>query len=416
MKKLFLLPFIFSFFTLSAQNWLQGFVLVNETDTLWGEINFRVPRLNQEQAVFRADANSSVQTFSPGEIFGYRIYPDGKFFVSRTIEIKGEERLVFVEFMVKGMMNLFYYHDFESGQAYFFFASDDRGTLTLTRETIEVNWEDPSTFIRRGERFYERIDNRFDTWIRSFFYQHEEIAQHPQRFEFNQASMIEIARTYHELTCPIGSECIVFENQHPDRTGINVRYTVHASLENYLFSRGPTTRNVFVPSLGITFDFVYPQFSNRFGMYLDISISRINTMLDYFLVEERRWGRRDYWDIDLNVFSVTGRVGVKYFHPIGRFTPTVKTGFSFRYFLGNIMIEDFDVVGNDRRHNRWIDSTVRNFPGIHAAIGSEYGLRNGGALSLYFTFDYSAKRQFHNRLPILADSLTSFGVRLGYIF
>jgi len=416
MRKLFFIPFLFCFFTLSAQNWMPGFVLLNETDTLWGEINFRIPRQNQEQAEFRVNANDPVQTFAPSEIFGYRIYPDGKFFVSRTIEINGEERLSFVEFLVQGMLDLFYYFDFESRQSFFFFAGDDRETLSLTRQIIDVNWDDSSTFVRRNERVYRRIDNQFDTWIRSYFYQHPEIAQHPQRFEFNQATMIEIARTYHELTCPIGSECIVFENLRPDRTDINVRISPYVSLENYIFTYGISNGNVFVPSLGATFYFVYPQLSNNFGLFLDFSISRINSMVNDIEYGMRWVVYNVYRDIDFEVFPVTGRVGLKYFRTMGRFTPTAKAGFSFRYFLGNISVEDYAVFGNVRHPEREFDNPIRNFPGIHAAIGSEYSLQNGGALSLFVTFDHSAKRQFHNRPPILSDALTTFGLRIGYIF
>ena len=250
--------------------------------------------------------------------------------------------------------------------------------------------------------------------IRYHFQEIAPIAFNPDGFEFTQRSMIDIARTYHDLTCPIGSECIIFERQRPDRVGIDWRISAHASLERYVFVHRLTTKGFFAPSLGATFYFVYPQLTTRFGMYLDFSVSRINTVLEY-IVYSRQFGDT-FRDIHLNAFPVTGRVGVKYFHPMGRFTPTAKLGFSYRYFLGETRIYDF------RRRDRIrliTDRPVVAFPGIHASIGSEYNLKNGGALSLYLTFDHSTKREYlrlNRPGGLLANSLTSFGLRLGYIF
>jgi len=226
MKKLFLTPLFLilcaSFFSLSAQNWQPGFVIVNETDTLFGEINFRIPRLNQEQAVFRTDADSPVQTFSPGEIVGYRIMSDGNFFVSKTIEINNQPRLVFVEFMVQGMLNLYYYID-ENRQEHFFFEDENGSLFAITREDDII------------DGLQVRRDNRFDGMIRHRFQDQPSIAHNPRPFEFNQATMIEIVRTYHNLTCPIGSECIVFERQRPDRTRMYFRFSAYTALEMNVF-------------------------------------------------------------------------------------------------------------------------------------------------------------------------------------
>jgi hypothetical protein len=411
------LIFCVSFFKLQAQNWLPGFVIVNETDTLFGEVNFRIPRLNQEQALFRKDANSPVREFSPEDIIGYRFTPEGKYFVSKTIEINDESRLVFVEFMVEGMMNLYYYLDADSRQEYYFFESENRELLTLTKRAVEVDWADESTFIRDGELRFIRQDNRWEGLIRHHFQEFAPIAFNPNPFEFTQAGMIDIARTYHDLTCPIGSECIVFENQRPDKIGINVRYSAYASLENFIFVHKYTSKDFFAPSLGATFYFVYPQFATNFGLYLDVSVSRINTVLEDFIYRQQ-FGHTWFRDIHMDVFPVSGRVGAKYFKPMGRFTPTAKAGFSYRYFLGNIRVYEFS---GSRRHNNVrfeSDRPVVSFPGIHAAIGSEYSLKNGSALSLYLTFDHSTKQEYTrlSRAMLLANSLTSFGLRLGYIF
>ena len=427
MRKLFLTPLFLilctSFFSLSAQNWQPGFVIVNEADTLFGEINFRIPRLNQEQAVFRADANSPVQTFSPGEIAGYRIMPDGKFFVSRTIEIDGRPRLVFVEFLVQGMLNLFYFEG--SRQSFYFFEDENGEMFSITREDFSNN-----------RRNLARDDNRFDGMIRYRFQELAPIAQYPQRFGFNQRSMINVARMYHDLTCPIGSECIIFETQRPDANRFKVRLTPYIAVENNVFGfvyqdiavRRTTSRSRPAMALGAELEMFSPQFSKNFRFFADMSISRINHTFEYINYREvhriiGNIAHRYYFNKKFDFYPLTANIGIRYAYPIGRFTPKVSFGFSYRYFFGNASTSAFRVTNNTiysnptdfflERHLR------RDFPGFHASIGSSFDMRNGQGISLLLFLSSYQQGELTNPGSIrwnISRYLTTYGLRIGYVF
>ena len=202
-----------------GRNFRPGFIITNEQDTISGWIDFRSDARNMAVCNFKLCENCEVTTFLPGEIFGYRFYNEGKFYVSREIVIRGEPRTVFLEFMVQGMMNLFYYVDTSSalGEVEYFFFEDQSGRMfPISRRPDERI---------TGTTIHQ--DLRFRPAIRSLFREHESIVNQADRLEFSQRAMIDIARQYHDLTCPIGEECIVFANPHPDREFLRISFSVY---------------------------------------------------------------------------------------------------------------------------------------------------------------------------------------------
>jgi len=413
MKKLFLTTiFLGLILNIHARgNWQSAYVIVNENDTLFGQVDFRTSRANQAQCVFRKDERSETIIFSPNDILGYRFTPDGKFYVAKEIDINGFAERVFVEFMVQGMLNLYYFVD-NNNQSHYLFEDETGRFFSITQGKDEIDF------------LTIRPDRRFDGIIRYKFKEHYSIARNPERFEFNQRSMINLARTYHDLVCPIGEECIVFENQRPDDRGGKVRYSMYTAVEQFVFGYDyggiTTTRGVFAVTLGAEAELRFPRVSRNFGFYVDVSITRLNHTLDYIMYEDHFFWS-NYRKIDLNVFPFTMRGGVAYSYPIGNFTPTARLGFSFKHLFGDVVVTDFAEFRNGNTETiRVIDNFVdRNYPGFQIGLGTEYKLNSGHSLSLYFQFSGYAMRMpygyvWHN--SILSHSLTVYGLRLGYIF
>ena len=195
---LFLLFFVSQVY--GHSNFQRGFVITNEQDTLSGWIDFRSDALNMSVCNFKTEYGGEITTFLPGSIFGYRFYDIGRFYVSREIEIRGAPRTVFLEFVLQGMMNLFYYVDISSefGKVEFYFFEDENGRMVPITRRIDDE----------GNRFRAREDLRNRRVIEYLFDEQETILQQAGNLRFNRRSMINIAREYHDLTCPIGEECV----------------------------------------------------------------------------------------------------------------------------------------------------------------------------------------------------------------
>jgi len=415
MKKLFLsvilLGLFSSFSNLYARvgNWQSAYVIVNENDTLFGQVDFRLSIDNQRQCLFRKDERSEVIIFSPNNILGYRFTPDGKFYVSKEIDINGFPERVFVEFMVKGMLNLYYFVD-NNNQSHFLFEDQDGEMFAITREENRID---------RGRLI---SDNRFDGLIRYRFQEHHSIAHQPERFEFNQRSMINVARQYHNLTCPIGEECIVFENQRPDNHGFRTRITAYTAVEQYVFRlhhRGEDI-NQAAPAfgLGVMAEITRPQLSKNFGIYFDLSFVKLNYEHDFTVRLMQALPRYFSYDRQAN-FAISARTGFKYSYPIGNFTPGVRAGASLRYLFGEVNVTDFF------HQERNIHRETVHFWGGHIALGTSYNLKNGQAVSLYLTMDNHRTENIPRIEPnyhgvgnvrVFSSSLAIYGLRLGYTF
>ena len=107
-KSLFiLLSLFFSVAVAMGQtNPKPGYVITNAGDTIRGTIDFRTNDKLAKECAFWADGESEGKTYKPGDIEGFRFEHNGKFFVTRRLNLYGEPELFFAEFMVQGKMNL----------------------------------------------------------------------------------------------------------------------------------------------------------------------------------------------------------------------------------------------------------------------------------------------------------------------
>ena len=120
-RLLYLCAFCFFMTTMQAQrNYRPGFIITLQKDTIYGQIDFRTDKMNEQRCVFRDDNTLQVRTYELFDIWGYRFTDDGKMYVSKSVTLKmGEYPLdVFLEYLVKGMKSL-YYMDTASIPTYF---------------------------------------------------------------------------------------------------------------------------------------------------------------------------------------------------------------------------------------------------------------------------------------------------------
>ena len=110
--------YIFSlivFFTISSilnaqSDFQKGFVIKNNNDTLYGLLDFRNFVRSSTLCSFKKYENETIINFTPNEILGYRLLDD-KYYVSREVETKDGRKDLFLELIIKGQANIFYYRD-----------------------------------------------------------------------------------------------------------------------------------------------------------------------------------------------------------------------------------------------------------------------------------------------------------------
>jgi len=281
MKKRIFFSFLFLSICLTSTfaqgNFKRGFIITNEGDTVSGWIDFRTDARNMQVCDFRETETGETRSFRPSQIFGYRFYEEGKFYVSREIVINGIPRTVFLEFILQGNKNLFYYIDtvpFHNVE-YYFFEDQSGRMIPVTRR--------PDELTASSQR---RQDLRYRGVIRYIFQEHKSIAQQADNIEFNHQSMIEIARQYHDLTCPIGEECIIFETKEYKKKYV-YRFSAYGGAFT-MFERGNSLR--FVPMIGGRLNIFTPRYDNNLSYIVDLGIVPIP--LDDFIYFHVQLGAR----------------------------------------------------------------------------------------------------------------------------
>lgn len=331
---------------LSAQNnYKPGYIIGLQQDTLYGFINLRTDKMNMRQCSFKKDETSGPVVYRPEDIFGYRFTDEGKYYVARDIEIKNSTKRVFLEYLVKGVMNLYYYKD-EDDLDYYFFEKEDGKLLPVTRKPDNI------------ENRKVIVDNQYKGVVRHYFKDVDVIADKVGTLKFNQKSMITVARQYHDEVCTTGEECIVFQNQKPDSYGYAIRFSAYTGLYlvNYRFHSYGTTKksdfNAAAPLVGGRLEAMNTRWSDSFSILLDAS-------LGIFAMDEPAWlyGK----SIDCNILPLSVRLGIKYVYPKYRLRPAIEAAPAFTYLFP--LTGDADAVDIKRRHF-----------GYYLAMGADYAV------------------------------------------
>ncbi len=95
--------------TVSGQNsYKSGYIVTNNNDTIYGLIKLRSNYLNNRSCDFKKTEDDSPEQLSPSDIKAYKI-EDSKFYISKMISLRDTNRVVFLEFLLDGIVNLYYY-------------------------------------------------------------------------------------------------------------------------------------------------------------------------------------------------------------------------------------------------------------------------------------------------------------------
>ena len=118
----------------AQKNLREGIVITLTGDTLHGDIDYRTDAINAKQCVFYADGAKEAKTYLPGEITAYRFLDNGRYYVSRTVptEDKLFEQTLFLEYLVRGQMSVYYLPVINGGLFYF---ENEEGELAVSRST-----------------------------------------------------------------------------------------------------------------------------------------------------------------------------------------------------------------------------------------------------------------------------------------
>ena len=106
-----LLFLIVYFGSIQAQrDYRKGYIITNQQDTVYGWIDYRGDIRNSKVCSFKKTETDQATEYSPSDIAAYR-FINSKFYVSKNVGSEYVPKLVFLEYLVNGLANLYYFRD-----------------------------------------------------------------------------------------------------------------------------------------------------------------------------------------------------------------------------------------------------------------------------------------------------------------
>jgi hypothetical protein len=240
---------------------MDGYVLVSEKDTLFGQLDNKNYSSNSQFCDFRHSATDSAVRFYPEKIFGYR-FNNGKYYISRNIKIEDDTVRVFVEYLIHGKLNVYFFQD-KVDKNHYFISKDMQPLSELIH--IKENIEKDGIQMLNETRPYIGILTYYTADCPAM---KNDIIR---LIEPDHKNLISFAEKYHNLTC-IGQKCVVYEKKLSRKVKLNVYGGSIFYLPFYFFGYESGQTNIY-PVYGVNFLFQYTQRSER--VYLGIGLYRV---------------------------------------------------------------------------------------------------------------------------------------------
>ncbi len=368
---LFLVTIFMSVSPILAQ-FRSGYIIENNNDTIYGSIKFEGSIINSAQCKFMSLSDSTAHVYYPGEIKAFR-FNEGKYFISREIQVNDKMQMVFLEWLIKGKASILTYSPMRSTRYFLLTESDSLNELLNTTKNIEKGL---STFIVQKHEYIGTLKYQFKD-CPSIYEDVESIA-----LASNQ--LIKIAKEYNDKTCP-GEKCIIYEDKNRKvklQAGLSLSY-IYSQLN---LNNGTAEKVSLSKSMGVGLDInvtnlplLPPKFSvSSQIMYYGIMYRYESPVLSW--MDEKRLYHIDYLRIP---FQLNYKLLYK------KFTPYVSLGFTadvrFGYKPFDKYLVDFIT------HNIYRDSktVIKSFQtGLNTGFGIQYQLSNYAIIKMKFDYEH----------------------------
>ena len=344
---LLLIPVLYA-----QNNYRPGFIITVQKDTIYGEIDYRTDKMNAKRCVFQSQGNDTEPvTYHPFEILGYRFTDDGKYYVSKNIELKyGVSTPVFLEYLLQGMKSLYYYETEDNIPIYFV---EDNNTL--------VKIDAPKLSKQATNIQFKGQTDRYIPLLHYAFKDCPSLAPQIDRARFSRKEMIKITKEYHYAMCTSNEDCIEFEAKE-DKRSIQLDITPYVGVIQYNVPSGSPIGLYSSPELsylaGVTLAISNKRWMSSLSGCFDVSFSRITSSARSLNNENSS----TIFKHSGTMFS--GKLGIRYTYPKGMARPFVELGADFSGMINaKIKIND--------KSERWLDGV---YPGYYANAGVNFKL------------------------------------------
>ena len=422
-------------FSAQEEYYVKGYVINKNNDSIPGLIDFRTDEQNGCFCYFKLSKEAPTQIFFPNDILQYRFIDENRYYVSHEITIDSIPRLVFLEYLVNGVMNLYYYKDPATFQVYYFF-EDESGNMTAIRKKPDKIIDSE---VHSDNQYYGILTYLFQNYptIR------RKLSKGTTPIAYERDNMIEIVKEYHKQTCSPGQKCIVYVNNYREKNIIDlllypllegVKSTTNAAVKNvrlsaytgfqvmnfstkkltgteYIFT--PDPMNSLCPTVGGQL-FITTPWNRSLGILGDVGISKIKGNTESHIDGDVP----TQYEFNFSSLMLMSKLNVKFIYPTkGTIRPVAEAGFSyFKLFnkSSGLYVKETYVT---RYHEDYGNLPEPKLSGFNCGVGADYLLRNNHSIFCRFSYvDVNSIQIVGTEYARFTNRIKAGQFKIGYIF
>jgi hypothetical protein len=331
----------FSFLASGQINFKKGYIINHNNDTLHGLINDRGGYKNAKACVFKVK-NEPVINYHPEDIKAYRMLDD-KYYVSRQVDVKGENKYVFIDVLLKGEVSL-YHHRKNKTMAYFI-EKRNSNMIGLVNEEVLLRYKHDDNVAVLYSPTYVFQNKIYKDTLRTVFSDSEKIQDRIGEVEYDPKSLIQITKAYLKEKCS-GNDCIDYER---DLNKYSPRFGILSGIQLNSISFLPSEKGMY--SNEETSTIMAKNFTSYpVGIFVNIPLNLINDRLSFQI--ETIWNERLYKEelgttqnfarnIEINTQTIGIPLLFKYQIGRGLILPTIAAGKETAFvFQSKVVIEE----------------------------------------------------------------------------
>jgi len=395
----------------SQINYKPGYIITNSLDTIRGLVNYRTEGDNAIACKFKVNENEKEQLFFPGQIAGFHFTNEQTYYVTKTFILNNTESTIFLEYLMKGAMNLYYYEDNRELCRYYLFENEKGEMIPITSNYGDKNRTDDGIVI---------AEDRNKEVLKYVFRDCEPLLKKIEKLQFKHENMIELVKEYNNL-CGSKKKQYEFETV-VDKRRVKLAYSAYSGLDLTTFPSTYFNRNFhrsmpgISPMLGGQFNVSAPKWNNALSILFDLSLTRMNTgNVDVSDQWKPGYVLEGYTPKSLTfkyqAYRVLHMIGFRFVIPKGRFRPTFEAGTLADYSFQekeHLYINYVNSKTSETLSKHWVTNgihypTMYYLSGFYSSLGFDFKLGDDHFL-------------FFRALQVNLQEMDSFQFKLGYTF
>jgi hypothetical protein len=290
-----------------------GYVITNKNDTLHGLIDYRGDLRNAKICVFKENETSASREYLPGQIKAYR-FLESKYYISKNVPVNGTKKDLFMEFLVDGIADLYYYRD--ANDSHYFIEKRDGQLFELKNTEGIIKKDDMPYFLQKKE---------YVGLLKYAFADCPQLFKNIENSTLATKSLVSITKKYHNYVCN-DEQCIIYEKKIP---AVKMTWAPFASLNMSTLNIAKRSdqyeyikfQNSFYPSIGVLLNTTMPLVNEKLSLQVSAEVGK-----NYFYGTGTYAHNNSFNEVHLHSTILKGKGGVKYTYPTGKMRPTIMAG------------------------------------------------------------------------------------------